>query len=206
MCAMRQNNNNHRQTEKQTNRTKQQQTTTTTTTKKPKQTKKAEMKRYMLDLPNCFKTDNTATLNILLFLIRKNIFQRGFKWTEYVFLFVLQAMKFESVTALSSFTWIFVLFYTKGTIAMLITAVRENRKHSYCVLERLVRGMYKFNTGVFLLHRLWLKRTTGKNTTGMHLIKFQRILNTLSGLTLDVSVLQILFDIRMPIRFTKLVQ
>ena len=160
----------------------------------------------MLDLPNCFKTDNTATLNIPLFLIRKNIFQRGFKWTEYVFLFVLQAMKFESVTALSSFTWIFVLFYTKGTITMLITAVRENRKHSYCVLERLVRGMYKFNTGVFLLHRLWLKRTTGKNTTGMHLIKFQRILNTLSGLTLDVSVLQILFDIRMHIRFTKLVQ
>ena len=148
---MRQNNNNHRQTEKQTNRTKQQQTTTTTTTKNPKQTKKAEMKRYMLDLPNCFKTDNTATLNILLFLIRKNIFQRGFKWTEYVFSFFLQTMKFESVTALSSFTWIFVLFYTKGTITMLITAVRENRKHSYCVLERLVRGMYKFHTGVFLV-------------------------------------------------------
>ena len=30
---------------------------------------------------------------------------------------------------------------------MLITAVRENRKRSYCVLERL----HKFHTGVFLL-------------------------------------------------------
>ena len=40
----------------------------------------------------------------------------------------------------------------------------------------------------------------------MHLIKFQRILNTLSGLTLDVSVLQILFYIGMYIRFSKLVQ
>ena len=152
---MRQNNNNHRQTEKQTN--KQNKATTNNNNKQQQQQnpknkqKKAEMKRFKLDLPNCFKTDNTATLDILLFLIRKNIFQRGFKWTEYVFSFFLQTMKFESVTALSSFTWIFVLFYTKGTITMLITAVRENRKHSYCVLERLVRGMYKFHTGVFLV-------------------------------------------------------
>ena len=61
----------------QTNKTKQQ---------TQQQQQQTVMKRFKLDLPNCFMMENTAKVDILLFLIRKNIFQRGFRWTEYVFL------------------------------------------------------------------------------------------------------------------------